>query len=297
MSRFIFAVAVALVLTSPAAAQRVPGRDLLEFPLGLLAEAAPLSTLMTGGLWNPATAALSGPRRAAFGFAGLTTPQEQGVQLNLLGAAYNVRPKLTATLSVASASVSDILRTDTDPVSLGAEIPYGTTLLSAGLATARDNLSLGVATRYRWGSSDTERVGAFSLDAGAIVDHVARTPLRVAFSTFLFTPGGKADEATYMIAGDVPVLRRDSTATLRAGYSVSHTAGRGRDEYVFATSQYRQLDLSAGLSRTFVFGNVNNRWRLGAGLHHAGYTVAMAREDGAAGLGASYQFLFMRVVK
>src|SRR3954469_13171834 len=98
MSRFIFAAIASLVLSSSVAAQsrQVPGRELLEFPLGLLAEAAPLSMQMTGGLWNPATVSLTGPKRAAFGVAGLTTPQEQGVQLELLGGAYRVRPKVTA---------------------------------------------------------------------------------------------------------------------------------------------------------------------------------------------------------
>ena len=41
------------------AAQRVGGRDLLAFPLGLVAEPAPLSMQMAGGLWNPATSALA----------------------------------------------------------------------------------------------------------------------------------------------------------------------------------------------------------------------------------------------
>ena len=65
MSRFIFATLGSLVLTAAAAAQQVPGRDLFEFPLGLLAEAPALSMQMTGGLWNPATASLRAPGRAA----------------------------------------------------------------------------------------------------------------------------------------------------------------------------------------------------------------------------------------
>src|SRR4051812_27122577 len=108
MPRFIFAAIASFVLSSSVAAQtrQVPGRDLLEFPLGLLAEAAPLSTQMTGGLWNPATVSLNGAQRAAFGLAGLTSPQEQGVGLQMFGAAYKVRPSMTAAVSLASASVS-----------------------------------------------------------------------------------------------------------------------------------------------------------------------------------------------
>lgn len=296
MSRFIFAALGLIGVTSVAAAQQVPGRDLFDFPLGLLGEAAPLSTQMTGGLWNPASASLTGRGRAAFGFAGLTSPQEQGVGLDLIAASYRVRPSVTATLSVASASVSDILETETDPQSLGGEIPYGTTVLSAGVAAVRNNLSLGVATRYRWGTSDTDHLGALAVDGGAVLDRVAGTPLRLAASTFLFSPG-RSDQATYFAAADVPVFTRDTTLAVRAGVSTSHTEGRGRDEFGFATARYRQLDLSGGLSRSFAFGNANNRWRLGCGLHYAGYTVAIGREDGAAGLGASYQFLFTRVVR
>jgi hypothetical protein len=48
------------------------------------------------------------------------------------------------------------------------------------------------------------------------------------------------------------------------------------------------------VSRALVFGNVNRRLRLGFGLRYAGYDIATAREDGPAGLSASYQFLFSR---
>ena len=51
------------------------------------------------------------------------------------------------------------------------------------------------------------------------------------------------------------------------------------------------------MSTTTEFGNTSNRWRLGFGLRRAGYTVAIGRENGAAGLGASYQFLLTRAVK
>lgn len=77
----------------------------------------------------------------------------------------------------------------------------------------------------------------------------------------------------------------------------SRASGRGRENYAFGTSRYGPLDVSAGVSRIAAFGNVSHSWRLGCGLHYAGYTLAIGREDGAAGLGASYQFLFTRVMK
>jgi hypothetical protein len=46
-----------------------------------------------------------------------------------------------------------------------------------------------------------------------------------------------------------------------------------------------------------VFGTTNRRLRLGVGLRYAGYDLALGREDGAAGFGASYQFVLTRTFK
>jgi len=301
MSRFIFAALTSIAVTavvspSKANAQRVAGRDLLDFPLGLLAEAPALSTQMAGGLWNPATSALSAATRAEFGFAGLTTPQELGVKLDMLAAAFKLKPSITGSVSLAQASVSDILRTETDPQSL-TEIPYSTTLLSMGAATSWKNATFGASARYRWGTADTEHSGAFALDGGVVVDRVANTPIRFAASTFLYSPSSSSNEASYFAAADVPVLRLDTTLVVRAGYSIAKTEQRGNEHYAFGTATYRQFDLSTGWSTATDFGNTSNRWRLGFGLRRAGYTVAIGRESGGAGLGASYQFLLTRAVK
>jgi hypothetical protein len=295
MSRLIFAALASICIASAAAAQQVPGRDLLEFPLGVLAEAPPLSSQMTGGLWNPSLSALGSTGRGAIGFAGLTTPQEQGVRLDMIGGAYRINRLIVANASFAQATVADILKTETDPQSLGGEIPYGTMLVSAGASAARGNVSLGLAARYRWGSLDTQNSGMFALDGGAVVDRIAGTPVRVAVSSFLFSPTRSDREASYLAAADLPVFRRDSTVLVRGGYSVSQTEGRGREEYAFATSSYRQLDLSGGLSQATIFGHPNRRVRLGLGLRYASYHIAIGREDGASGFGAAYQFLFTRV--
>jgi hypothetical protein len=298
MCRKVFAAIVSVVLLGSrgAGAQRVAARDLLEFPLGILAEAPPLSEQMTGGLWNPASAMLRPATRASFGVAGLTTPQDVGVKLEMIAASYRLKPNLTGTVSVAEASVSDILRTDTNPQSEGTEVPYGTTVVSAGLATVYKTATVGLSTRYRWGNADTDRSSAFDVDAGAVVDGVARTPIRVAISTFLLSPSGGAD-ASYLAAADVPVFKRDSTVIVRGGFSMTTTQRRGNERYAFGTATYRGVDLSTGMSTVHQFGNSSRRWRLGFGLHYAGYTVAIGREDGGAGFGGSYQFLLTRAVK
>jgi hypothetical protein len=215
----------------------------------------------------------------------------------MLAAAFKLKSNITGSASIAQASVSDIFRTGTDPQSLGAEIPYSTTLLSIGAATTRKNVTFGVSTRYRWGTADTDHSGVFALDGGVIVDGVARVPIRLALSTFLFNPSASSTEASYFAAADIPVVRVDTTLSVRGGYSIAKTEERGREHYAFGTTSYRQFDLSTGVSTTTEFGNTSHRWRLGFGLRRAGYTVAIGRETGGAGLGASYQFLLTRAVK
>jgi hypothetical protein len=291
MSRLTFAALWLTVLAGAAGAQQVPGRDLFEFPLGLTAEAAPLSTQMIGSLWNPAASVLHGADRAMIGFAGLNTPQDQGVRADMIAGAFRLPDEITGSLSFAETSVADILQTETDPQTLGGEIPYGSMLVSAGAATTRGPVSFGLAARYRWGTLDQSSAGAFALDAGAIVDDVLGTPVRVALSTFLFSPSPAQSEPTYMAAADAPLMKRDSTFALRAGYSYSQTDQRGHEGYLFTTATYGCLDASGGLARTTSFGNSSQRLRLGLALNYARYTVAIGREDGAAGFGATYQFL------
>lgn len=298
MSRFTFAALASFVLSSAAGAQQVPGRDLFEFPIGLLAEAPPLSGLMAAGLWNPATTALPSPDRGNIGFAGLTTPTEQGVDLSMFGSSYRTRRGLSLSLSYAQASVRDIFRTDTDPQTIGSELPYQTTLLSLGAAGTRGPVTFGAAARLRSAHFEADHQSVGSIDAGVIVDRIAGTPLRVAASTFLFSPDRSRESATYSAAADVPIVKRDSTFLLRGGYSISHTEGLGREHYVFASSTYRRLiDANAGLAENDVFGHTGQRLRLGVGLRYAGYLVAFGREDGAGGIRASYQILITRVFR
>jgi hypothetical protein len=298
MCRMMFAAITSLVVLGSrgVAAQRVAGRDLLDFPLGILAEAPALSDQMIGGLWNPASGMLRPSTRASFGFAGLTTPQDIGVKLEMIAGAYRLKPNITGSVSVTEASVADILRTDTDPQSLGDEVPYGTTIVSAGLATVYKTATFGLSTRYRWGNVDSDRSDAFAVDAGAVLDRVGGSPFRLAVSTFLLSPSGTAD-ASYLGAVDTPILKRDSTVMVRAGFSMTKTENRGDERYVFGTATYRQVDLSGGMSTVHEFGNSSRRWRLGLGVHRAGYTVAIGREDGGAGFNGSYQFLLTRAIK
>ena len=297
MSRFIFAAASSIAFAASAGAQLVPGRDLLEFPLGTLAGAPALTRQLAGGLWNPSSNLLGPADRLELGFAALTTPYEQGVESRLLTGAFRLRAGLTGSLSFAQASVGDILKTETDPQSFGDEIPYSTMILSAGLAKRRGVVALGVAARYRWGTLDTTAAGAASIDAGVTLERTLGTPVRLAASTFLFSPTRDVEAATYLVAADVPLLRSDTLWTVRAGASFQHTEGHGHESYFFSAAAYRGVDATVGMSRSQVFGNVSRRLRVGLGLRYAKYRVAYAREDGAAGIGASNQFLITTVFR
>jgi hypothetical protein len=184
-----------------------------------------------------------------------------------------------------------------DPQSLPGEISYGTTMISGGAAGTWGDVGLGAAARYRRGTLDAANRSALSIDAGLIVNHVARTPARISLSTFLFSPWRSREATTYLIAADAPVVRRDSTFQLLAGYSWAQTESRGRDQYLSANATYRRFEAGVGVLQSTDFGETARRARLGLGLHYADYMLSLAREDGAGGFGASYQFVFTRSVK
>jgi len=295
MSRFIFA-ALGVLWVRGAAAQQVPARDLLDFPLGLSAEAAGLSSRMPAALWNPAATALPRDFRGEFGFAGLATPQDQGVQLEMIGGSYRIR-RITTALSYVQAGVNDIIRTESDPMSRPGEISYGTTMISAGAAGTWGDVSLGAAARYRRGTLDAGNNTALSIDGGLIVNRIAGTPVRASVSTFLFSPWHNSEATTYLFAADAPVIRRDSTLQLLAGYSWAQTESRGHDQYISANVTYTRFEAGLGILQSTYFGETARRVRLGLGLHYADYKLSLAREEGAGGFGASYQFVFTRSVK
>ncbi len=267
MSRLTFAALASVLVSAPAVAQGVPARDLLEFPLGLLADAPALSTRMPASLWNPASRSADSSARAEIGLAGLTTPQNQGAQLGMIGGEYRIRPGLSAALSFAQASVSDIIHTETDPQSIGGEIPYGTSLLSAGLAMTRQHSSFGMwsaglAARYRWATVDQDHGGAFSLDGGVIVDRILGTPLRGAASTFL-SQRSVVEKRRRSWRQSTRRCCVGTRTIVRAGYSASVTQSRGRDDYVFTSVDYRWFNATGGFDWSTAFGDQDRRLRLG----------------------------------
>jgi hypothetical protein len=293
MCRMTFAAIAAAAALSPLKAQQVPGRDLFEFPLGTLAEAPALATAAGGGFWNPASIALHGTSRLLLSASDLTSPNEQGVSAQLGTLAYRVRPNITAGISIAQSSVGDLLRTDTDPLSLGGEIPYRSTVVSGIVAVERGPATLGVALRSRSGTVDQTHGNATSVDVGGILDRPVGLPIRAALSSFLMSPsrGIERSSAIGAVEGYLPVTATD----LRAGVSYQRTQATGDESFLYISDRTGLVDLRGGLARQTSFGSTTTRMRLGLGLRYANYLVGMSREDGTAGLGATYQFLLTTV--
>jgi hypothetical protein len=291
MRRLILTALFLLGQTTGLGAQRVPGRDLLQFPLGTIDRAPALGGGMVDGLGNPAAIALPAGERARIGLTAIRTSADQGVAVYLAAAALNLPRRFTAGVSVLRATVNDLYRTDTDPNALGGEIPYGTVLYSAGIARQNGGRVLtGLAVRYRVGETDLERESAFGIDGGILLQHLPFRDANLGAATFLWRPANADEERTSLnLAGDLRVVgsvRRGA----RAGYALTLTEGDDRDHFAFAAGRYERWEMTVGALFSEAFGSSGWRDRLGIRLHYGEYLVGIAREGGESGLAATYQF-------
>lgn len=287
-----FCVCLCLAVPLEAASQDIPGRDLLEFPLGSLAEGGALSLSSGDGFRNPAAVALPGALRARFTISSLTTGADQGVAGQIVAVSHRGPRKTTLGLAVARAVVSGIVRTETDPQSVGGSVPYGTLVLSAHAARrTAGRATAGVALRYQRGELDLERRSAIGVDAGMVVTNLLGIDGRVALASFLWRPGARSrDGAAFTGAMDARAAGRDTLRELRAGYAYSHAPGRSREHFVSLTGRLGPLEGRVGVARTFAASHGTTRPRLAIGLHHARYLVAVAREESPFGLSPVYHF-------
>ncbi len=295
MRHLLFAAFICGAMATPSSAQQVPARDLLDFPIGSIAEPAAIATLLSSGVWNPAAVRMPAGERVQVGILALNSPIDQGVSAQLGVATVMLPGSALLTLSLLRATVTDLVRTGTDPESVGAEIPYGTTLFSTGLSRRFGHLTAGFATRVRTGTADYIQRTSFSLDGGMVLDSAFRTPIRLAASTFLFGPSPTRERATLLGAAEIPLYHAGSAFEVRSGLAVSATEYRGNEKYLYGALQYLGLEARAGLARTRAFGSNSDHLRLGLDLHYDRYTVGIAREDEGAGIGAVYQFMLTSV--
>jgi hypothetical protein len=292
MRRIIFAACVSASLTVRAGAQTVPGRDLLDFPVGTLAEAPTLSTHMAGGHWNPAAAMLPPGSRGRLSVAALDASAEQAVSSQMLAAALAVPGDLTAALSVVRASVEDLRRTDTDPQTIGGDLQYSAMVVSAAVARrVAQYLTAGLAARYRSGVSAGIRESVIGMDGGLMAEGLPFRDARIGVSSHLWRPGSHGrDRATFSAAGDVRTAGRGPLREVRAGYGYAYAERETFEHYLFASARQGPLEGRGGAVRLVRHGEGEWRLRLGVGVHRGRYVVGVARDESGAGLAPTYQF-------
>lgn len=279
-------------------AQLVPGRDLLSFPIGLTAEAPALGTTAGFGLWNPASVVIAPGNRARLAVGTMSAPVDVAVTAQVAAVGVRFRDGTTYAIGMAHASVGDLLRTDSDPQSIGDEITYTTTLMSLIAARPVGPVTLGTALRVRSGTLDNIARRAVSLDVGAISRGLGTHDVRLAASTFLASPFSREHEkAELLLAADARLIGADTLRTGRAGLSYTAADGMPREAFGYLSGRWQRLEGRLGAARTEAYGRTNWRGRLGIAFHHRGYVIGVAREESAGNLSATYQFTLSSVLK
>ncbi len=288
---------VAFACAGRLTAQPVPARDLWEFPLGAVLEPAALATEPGGGLWNPASSHIVGPERWRVGVASLATAADQSVDGQLLAANFKRADGMTLGVSIARTSVASILRTETDPNSLG-DVPYSSLLLSFTAARALlPHVTAGVSARFREGRADRAIDHAIAADVGIIVHSLPLRDARVAVSSFLWRPGREIEDRPSVVAATDFRLMGVATRETRVGYSYNGVNRGAKEQGPFLAWRFDRVDLRGAYLRTTASGRTVARIRSGIALHYAQFVVGVAREEGATGLGPLYQFTLSSLLR
>lgn len=286
--KFLCGLAVMLWATT-LTAQSVPARDLWEFPLGSVLEPAGLASEPGGGLWNPATSALTRDVRWRFGVVSLSTATDQSVDGQLVSLSHRRSDGPTVSVSVARTTIAEIARTDSDPQVLG-NVPYSSLMVSLGVSRELlPHVTTGFAIRYREGRSDQLVNNALAADLGLVLHSLPFLDARLALSSFLWRPGREiSDRPAFIAAADVRLMGEPERET-RAGISYN-SVNRGSKEFgPFVSWRFDRVDLRASYLQTHTSGRTVSRVRSGVALHYTRYVVGVAREEGASGLGPLYQ--------
>lgn len=299
MRRLNFAAAAALMVAGPSEAQRVPGRDLLHYPLGTLAEAPSLALDSGDGFQNPAAIRLTDGAKIRGTAVALNTGTDRGVSAQLAAVSASLPQQITVGLSAARAAINGIGHTTTDPQPIGRDVPYSTFVLSlSGARQSIEHVTSAIALRYRTGEVDGVRRSTFGLDGGVLVDRVFGYDARIGLSSFLWGPGaGDSKDASYSGALDARVIGRDSTRQARVGYSYTAADGASQGHYVFASGRFARWIGRVGVARTSAFGTSDTTLRLALGLRYARYIVGLSREESAGGFDPTYQFVLSGIFR
>lgn len=291
MRHLTFALAIAALIPSVAGAQRVPGRDLLQFPVAALDRPAALGSELADGLGNPASLAILSSAKLRLGAAALQTPDAQAVTAQLLAAAHSLSERIVVGISAARWSVDDIASTSTSPDASDADVSYSTAMLSLTAARRNTrNVSVGLSLRARTGTVAGMRRTAVAVDGGVVIDSLWRHA-RLAASSFLWRPAQTEDERTTIhVAGDLRLWGTSELREARAGLAADFTEPDERLEFLYGSARSGPFTGRVGLARTVRWESGPWRTRLGVGVHYDKYIVGVAREEGVENIGPVYQF-------
>jgi len=275
----------------------VPGRALLDFPLGTVGEIPALADAAGGGLFNPAAVLPLHPRRLSAAVAALSATENRGVD-GQVGTVVATRGRTALGIGLARMSVGGLDRTgETDPTVLGT-VPYYTSVASLLLARriggiARNRLVIGAAARYRSGRSDTLTASTGALDFGVLADHLGGNPLdlRVGASTYMLRPGSQGVEKPGLHVGaDARVAGANDAHEARMGLSTDLTRGSQRETGIYASGRYEFAEAHVGVSRAVGFQSTQTRTQLGVGFRGTRFAVGVAHEGSDPGFGSIWQF-------
>jgi hypothetical protein len=294
-----FAALAVGLLASPSEAQRVPGRDLLHYPIGTLAEAPGLALDTGDGFQNPASIQLPPGTRVRGTAIALNTGTDRGVSAQLASVAVALPERITVALSAVHAAINGIGRTVVDPQPIGRDVAYNTFVLSlSGARRSLQHVTSGVAVRFRSGEIDGRRRSTFGLDGGVVAERILGYDARVGISSYLWTPGsGGSEEASFSGAVDAKIFGPDSTRQARAGYGYTVADAGGGGHYVFVSGRLARWVARAGVARTDAFGHAETTLRLGLGVRYARYTVGLSREESAGGFDPTYQVVLSGIFR
>ena len=291
MRRLMFGLVASLGVAARAAAQPVPGRDLLMAPIGTLGAPVTLGTLPGHSFWNPAAGLLPARFRAQATVAAVNSPSDLALSAHLLTVTGRVNDLTSFTIGVIEARVGDMLRTETDPQSLGRELRYATTVVSAGMSRRGDRTQVGMALRWRRGEAAGDVRQNVGVDAGVILTELGFRDLRFGASTFLWAPGqATVTQARYGAAADLVLAGGDTLHQVRGGFEIAGGTGLPREYHLFASARWRRYVAHAGYLHERLYGFGTAHYRGGIGLRYARYFVGVGREDDQSGIGPTYQF-------
>ncbi|WP_025412360.1 hypothetical protein [Gemmatirosa kalamazoonensis] len=281
----------------------VPGRALLDFPLGTVGEIPALSNAGGGGLFNPAAILPLHPVRLSAAVAALSATETRGVD-GQVGTVVATRGLTAFGVGLARMSVGGLDRTgDSDPTVLGS-IPYYTSVASLLAAhrfggAAKRRLVVGAAARYRSGTSDTVTASTGALDFGVMADHLGgHLDLRVAAATYLLRPFNQGIERPGLHLGaDARVAGPDDAQEVRMGLATDVTRGATRETGLYASGRWRFAEARAAVAKANDFQSSQTRTRLGVAFRGTRFAVGVAHEGSDPGFGSIWQFSFSTQIR